>query len=373
MSTGHEFHSNALERLSNRLKRTVFVGGIPLKSTPKDIEDYMSQFDDVESVQLPKNKLSGQLKGYAKVTMGSVAGVERLLGYPHHCISGLNVGVSRWTTTDDYLVRKKDISSRKVYVKFKARIGVDNVIAYFSQFGAIEQFDVKRNPYTGRFRDFGYMTFEHERSAKHVIDQGLHTINGEVVRCELSKPNLKNCEPSSGNEYHEITKQDISGQPDFRGGKLNNKIITTKTESNRHEMATPPMEIESPQRRFHGSSGKRCADPRGADKLPEFFMENDFKSNSSSSAKNQLCKISEQKGENYKFEFELFKLLGPTQWALLHSPLDLSTSRFKPTSKMYHKQAHETVEFSHLLAGNLRYRVRLPPDGLYGVLPLPQS
>lgn len=171
-----------------RIQRTIFVGGIPLKSTSTEIVDYLLQFDTVESVILPRNKNTGHLRGYAKAVLGSKAGVDRVLAVHHHVIGGLNIGMARWTTTDEYLVKKEDISSRKVYVKFKARIGVDNVHAYFRQFGEIDQFDVKCNAINGRFRDFGYITYLRAEYAQAAINHDSHTISGEEVRCELSKP-----------------------------------------------------------------------------------------------------------------------------------------------------------------------------------------
>lgn len=360
MSKGHEYHSTALDRLSSRLQRTVFVGGIPLKSSPADIEAYLSTFDIVEAVMLPKNKLTGQLRGYAKATMRTLEGVERLLNFPHHCISGLNVGVSRWTTTDDYLVRKKDISSRKVYVKFKARIGVDNVIAYFSTFGVIEQFDIKRNPFTGRFRDFGYLTYEDQRSAREVIDLGLHTIGGEVVRCELSKPNLKTGESWQAPDYFEVPRHEASGNTDLKFGKLNNKFLPTKTDGNRLEPALPAQGGWNAQKRPHRSSDAVEGIPDRADKFEEFCIENNIKEYPSSSANDQNSQPKfkksgfqkQQYSESNNQEFE-------PEWTLKKPKLLSAACRIAPTSKLYSKEHHEMRELNHLKPKNLKFRVHI--------------
>lgn len=170
--------------------RTIFIGGIPLTSSLQLITDYVQQFGEVDDIVLPKSLKSDKLKGYAKVRFSTEEGATRMICFKNHNIGGLKVGISRWTNNEEYLRNKEELATRKVYVKFKERVGVDEVERYFSQFGTIQQFDVKRHPYTGRFRDFGYLLFETVESAKAAAQKPAHTINNHQVRCELSKPNL---------------------------------------------------------------------------------------------------------------------------------------------------------------------------------------
>lgn len=359
MSKSPEYQSAALDRLATRLQRTVFVGGISLKSSTADIEAYLSQFDEVESVVLPRNKHNGLLRGYAKATLRSLAGVERLMSTAHHCIAGLNVGVSRWTTTEDYLERKKDLSSRKVYVKFKARIGVDHILAYFSTFGPIEQFDIKRNPLTGRFRDFGYLTFEHERSAREVVDLRLHTIGNEVIRCEQSKPNYKPGESWPVSDYEEAGWHKQSRFSDLRHGKLNNKILPTKYEGNRLEPDSPGLGSWKAQKQPHWPSEKIEDRPRRTYKTEQICKDFKVKIDSSSSDRNRFYQ------PNQKSEIGIHKFEAPADKSNPPGPHNQSMSqsawfRYPPTSRHYPETAHEERNANHYKPENLRFMVRLP-------------
>lgn len=373
MSLRTDSHSNSLDKLSNKLCRTIFIGGIPIKSTTGDIEEYLSQFDEVESVLLPKNRLSGQLKGYARATLRTVEGVERLLSSPHHSIRGLNVGVSRWTTTDEYLVKKKDISSRKVYVKFKARIGVDNVLTYFSRFGPIEQFDVKRNPFTGRFRDFGYITFETESSAKAAISPSVHTISGEEVRCELSKPNQRKYEDSSAKVHFEEGK-DYSNAPEgFFRKQLNNKLLSTKTDENAHDSQNNGLGNSYIHKMLETSSSKRYyEDAQSYEVQGGFDRELDCDSLSSPQEQHQLH--DELKNEFEKYSKILKKEHGRNpQGSKANSSLDKDINFYTPTSRHYFKQNHENRQMNHYIPGNLQFKVKLPTLDEFGYQPLQQQ
>lgn len=173
-----------------QIQRTVFIGGISLKSTPQDIIDYASLFDDVEYVLLPKSAKTRHLKGYAKVRFKTVDGASRIVSFSGHVIAGLNVGVSPWTTNEEYLKTKEILSSRKVYVKFKERLGVENVKNYFSKFGEIQQIDIKKHPLTGRFRDFGYIIFGSPEAAQQATADEIHFINNEKVKAQICRPNM---------------------------------------------------------------------------------------------------------------------------------------------------------------------------------------
>lgn len=365
VNSNFDAHTNALDDQPSKLARTVFIGGIPLKSTTQDIEDFLTHFDEVETIMLPKNKLGGQLKGYAKAVMKSQEGVERLMSVSKHSINGLSVGVSLWTTTDEYLVKKKDISSRKVYVKFKARIGVDNVAAYFSYYGVVEQFDVKRNPYTGRFRDFGYITFESETSAKAVLTPGVHTINGEIVRCEMSKPNSKHkqAHPDTG------LLEDISPFSNQSKGPLrkqNNKNSEINTQDKFHAM--PNLSQAGPTTKQKNSkifSKEFYVNPANASLDGGFHTENNPDSNPFYSPENKKKQKNTKKAPEYSKIEDSDPAFLPRREPYESSEF-IECSYFKPTSRHYLKNAHHKRDLNHFKADNLQFKVRVQPLNLPG-------
>lgn len=341
-----------------RVQHTIFVGGIPLKSTSAEIVDYLLQFDSVESVILPRNKNTGHLRGFAKAVLGSKAGVDRVLAVQHHFIGGLNIGMSRWTTTDEYLVKKEDISSRKVYVKFKARIGVDNVHAYFRQFGEIEQFDVKCNAINGRFRDFGYITYLRAEYAQAAINYDIHTISGEDVRCELCKPSWTALVQSG----HKLSL-DIASEADRCSRRLLDEIEKLMMTENSKT-----------------GSGPESVKPLSQHEIDFFFMElgeNDERISTYGGyiTRELMKKPPQPYQEFFSCENSFKKEFGDAQFNFRKIQPTHNTSQpqksqddevfkdtlfRKPTSKNYLNARNQYIRVNHDVPGNLQFNIHAP-------------
>ena len=177
--------------------RTIFIGGIPIQSKYKEIASYIATYDFVESLKLPKDAVTGKLRGFGKAILGSVKGVERITAAPYHMIGGLKVGITRWKDTSAYEEEKKLEGEKKVYVKYPPGIRGPVLINYFLQFGEILSVDHKRNPDTNKQRFFCYILFENLESAKDVIMTRDHYIQGYLVICEPSIPLLSDNPPKT--------------------------------------------------------------------------------------------------------------------------------------------------------------------------------
>lgn len=80
-------------RLDSMECRTVFIGGIHVKSSIKDVSEYVACFGSIQSIEIPFNKQAGTIKGYAKVIMTSPLDAYRFVSINNHVIKGLKVGV----------------------------------------------------------------------------------------------------------------------------------------------------------------------------------------------------------------------------------------------------------------------------------------
>ena len=80
-------------RLDSMECRTVFIGGIHVKSSIKDVSEYVARFGSIQSIEIPFNKQAGTIKGYAKVIMQSPQAAYKFVSSNNHVIKGLKVGV----------------------------------------------------------------------------------------------------------------------------------------------------------------------------------------------------------------------------------------------------------------------------------------
>ena len=63
-------------------EKIIFIGGIPLSNTLDYLKAYLSTFDKVEKIRIPRKKDTGELKGYAKAVLATKEGVDLIMNYP---------------------------------------------------------------------------------------------------------------------------------------------------------------------------------------------------------------------------------------------------------------------------------------------------
>lgn len=161
-------------------------------STESMIKDYLSKFDKVEFVDMPRYSNTGVLKGYAKVTLATSEGARKVIANNPHTIGGLEVGILKWQDPDSYLKKKNQESKRKVYVRIPFSITEDMLFKYFSTIGKVESVSIKTQPVTNLRRNFCYITFSNISAAKDAIRLSPHTVHERQLICEPSiRPNTE--------------------------------------------------------------------------------------------------------------------------------------------------------------------------------------
>ena len=284
-----------------------------------------------------------------------MADVDHVLAIQNHTVGGLNVGISKWFTRDEYLVKKEDVSSRKVYVKFKARIGVDNVLAYFRQFGEIEQFDVKCNPHNGRFRDFGYITYMSPISAQSAICYQIHTIKDEEVKAELCKPNIKTPHDYRHTEQEEVG---VIGQEYHSNIDVLDEINALIQNLSDHDETTIKKsllkkEVDLSETQFRTTSSHFQSDIQGRE-------ENLFKKKLNAEETLKLPKTFKNDVKEVVYSRETSQVPPrPTEYKKPNIRKFKDPPLEKPCSKAYFETWAQFIKSNHALNGNLRFKVKL--------------
>lgn len=174
-----------------RLERTVFVGGLSVRTTRDSLLAYLADFGDVESLELPKdNKL--EIKGFAKVVMFRRAAAEQLLAQKFHWLDGMQPGIFKWRSKGEYVGSKREESSRKVYVRFPETSDEAALTRYLEQFGEIERLDFKKDRHTNVCRNFLYITYRQFSAAQRLIQSETPfedtPLVREMCRCKYKGP-----------------------------------------------------------------------------------------------------------------------------------------------------------------------------------------
>ena len=178
---------------TSKTSRTIFVGGIPIDSTAKSIISYLSSFDKVEKIQIPKDPMTGILKGYAKAVLATTEGVRRITSHTPHFIGGLKVGILKWQNQSSYLNRKDRLTERKVHIRVPPGISKSLLNEYFSSYGQIEDIVLKIHPFTKEQRNFCYVIFEDKLVAQEVVDMSPHSVLHYKLHCSISRNQQRGC------------------------------------------------------------------------------------------------------------------------------------------------------------------------------------
>merc|ERR1719295_818426 len=151
------------EILADEDDRKLFVGGLP------------QTFGEIDNINIKTDPATGRSRGFAFVVFKTIEGLQDAVTETEHSVKGKKVAV-----------KKAKAKEGKIYVgKLKPELSDDEIKNHFAQFGtitAVEQpFDKTKN----ERKNFCFITFEKEESAKQLLKAGTTIVNG--VELEVKK------------------------------------------------------------------------------------------------------------------------------------------------------------------------------------------
>jgi len=171
--------------------RKLFVGGLPQEATQDELKDYFEKFGEIEQVKLKMDPVTGRSRGFAFLLYKDVESIANAADGSEHKIKGKTI-----------TVKKADIKQGKVYVGKLPETGCDeeDIKNHFSQYGAIAEvirpIDKTKN---NEPKNFCFVTFERERVAKKLIEEGSAVINGHKMQIKQVTPNPRDPAHRGGN------------------------------------------------------------------------------------------------------------------------------------------------------------------------------
>lgn len=224
MSNSTRIEGRENSSLDSKSSRTLFIGGIPLDIKAKELLAYLSIFDKVKRLKLPKDSATGVLRGYAKAVMATQAGVERITLQSGHVLKGLKVGIFMWQNQSAYVSRKDQMTERKVHVTLPALISEFDLTQYFGSYQGFQEVILKNHPVTKKPRNFCYITFKSKEDALRVVNDSPHLVKHQMLNCNISRrPKQQSSDLFNEREtegYHEALKLPFASSNQKREGQL---------------------------------------------------------------------------------------------------------------------------------------------------------
>jgi hypothetical protein len=168
----------------------VFVGGLSVNCEDRELREYLQQFGQVTDCEIIRDK-QGKSKGYCFATYADRAGQLRSIG-KNHVLQGKIFEIREQLDSDKNSELLSEIAKRKLFISnLKANIDEDDLLKYFSRFGAIEEVLISRDPATQQSKGFGFVKFSEECSTREVL-QGQER---RIIKVKNQEITIKPCIP----------------------------------------------------------------------------------------------------------------------------------------------------------------------------------
>ncbi|XP_054262038.1 RNA-binding protein Musashi homolog 2-like isoform X3 [Macrosteles quadrilineatus] len=164
----------------------LFVGGLSWQTSPDKLKEYFGMFGTVTDVLIMKDPLTQRSRGFGFITFSDPETVEKVLKVPIHTLDGKKIDPKHATPKNR---PKQSNRTKKIFVGGVSQdTSSEEVKAYFSQFGKVEETVMLMDQQTKRHRGFGFVTFENEDVVDRICEIHFHTIKNKKVECKKAQP-----------------------------------------------------------------------------------------------------------------------------------------------------------------------------------------
>jgi len=182
----------------------IFVGGLSWQTTNESLRQYFSQFGEVVECMVMKDQTTKRSRGFGFVNFADATSVDKVLASGPHDVDAKRVDPKKsfprpklsdgqlkdaFGALDASSLPKMVTRTKKMFVGgLSSTTSVDDVKAYFEQFGKVEDAMLMYDKQTQRHRGFAFVTFESEETVDKVVDVHYHDINNKTVECKKAQP-----------------------------------------------------------------------------------------------------------------------------------------------------------------------------------------
>jgi len=189
----------------------IFVGGLSWQTTEESLRWHFEQYGPVASVEVMRNRQTGEPRGFAFVVFEAAATVDAVMEAGNHEVNHKIVDVKRAQARgvappsihenrlqQQHQQQQHQSSSQnqqptnesgKVFIGgIPHHVDKEELSVIMEQFGTVIDSIIMQDTATGRSRGFGFITFSTSEAAQKAIDNQPINIHGKLAEVKLATP-----------------------------------------------------------------------------------------------------------------------------------------------------------------------------------------